>query len=129
MSTLVKLSAVAVIYICLSLILKTYRQEYVLFLRICTVGVMVLIASDFLAECIAQLTSVISIFNIEQSHIALLLKTVGIALISDFVCDTLKDSGENSLAGVVALVSKLIILSFSLPLITALTAFCLKIME
>lgn len=129
MTVLLKTAAVAAIYITFSLILKSYRPEYVFFLRVCAVGIIIMIAAEGISDYVSELLAVISVFNIDSSHISLLLKAVGIALLSDFICDTLKDSGENSLAGVVSVSAKLIILSFTLPMISGLVAFCLKIME
>ncbi len=129
MSVLFKIAAIAFVYICLSTILKSQRPEYVFLIRICSVVLIFLIIVDDIAEFITNMLSAFSVFNISSAHISLLLKVVGISVVTDFVCDSLKDSGENSLSSVVSLSSKFMILYMTLPLINGLIIFCLQLVE
>ncbi|MCH5191850.1 MAG: hypothetical protein J1F23_06750 [Oscillospiraceae bacterium] len=129
MSVLIKASVIALIFACFSVILKSNRPEYVFILRIGTVAAIFFLMLDDISSFITNMLTAFSAFNIDSVHIALLLKSVGIAIITDFICDTLKDSGETSIAGVVALSAKFIILFMALPMINALIIFCLKFVE
>ena len=129
MSVLIKASVIAMIFVCFSVILKSYRPEYVFILRICTVASIFLLMLDDISSFITNMLTAFSAFNISSVHIKLLLKSVGIAVITDFICDTLKDSGETSVAGVVALSAKFLILFMALPMINSLIIFCLKFVE
>lgn len=129
MSVLIKIVAISFVYVCLSSILKNQRPEYVFLLRICTVIFVFLFIVNDIADFITNTLSVFSAFNINSAHISLLLKVVGISIVTDFVCDTLKDSGENSLSSVVSVSSKFMILYMSLPLINGLIIFCLQLVE
>ena len=129
MSVLIKASVIAMIFVCFSVILKSYRPEYVFILRICAVASIFLLMLDDISSFITNMLTAFSAFNISSVHIKLLLKSVGIAVITDFICDTLKDSGETSVAGVVALSAKFLILFMALPMINSLIIFCLKFVE
>ena len=129
MSVLIKIGAVAIVYVCLATILKNLRPEYVFFIRICAVVLIFLFIIDEISEFIINILSAFSAFNISSAHISLLLKVVGISIVTDFLCDTLKDSGENSLSNVVSISSKFMILYLSLPLINGLIIFCLELIE
>lgn len=129
MSVLIKIAAISFVYVCLSSILKNQRPEYVFLLRICTILFVFLFIVNDIADFITNTLSVFSAFNINSAHISLLLKVVGISIVTDFVCDTLKDSGENSLSSVVSVSSKFMILYMSLPLINGLIVFCLQLVE
>ena len=129
MSVLIKIAAISFVYVCLSSILKNQRPEYVFLLRICTIIFVFLFIVNDIADFITNTLSVFSAFNINSAHISLLLKVVGISIVTDFVCDTLKDSGENSLSSVVSVSSKFMILYMSLPLINGLIVFCLQLVE
>ena len=129
MSILFKIAAVAFVYVCLSTILKTQRPEYVFLIRICAVVLIFLFVVDDIADFISNIISAFSAFNINSSHISLLLKVVGISVVTDFVCDSLKDSGESSLANVVSISSKFMIIYLSLPMLNGLIIFCLKLVE
>ncbi len=129
MSILFKIAAVAFVYVCVSTILKSQRPEYVFLVRICTVVIIFLLIVDDIASFITNILSSFSAFNINSAHISLLLKVVGISIVTDFVCDSLKDSGESSLSNVVSISAKFMILYMSLPLINGLIIFCLQLVE
>lgn len=129
MNVLIKIAAIAFVYICLSMVLKSQRPEYVFLVRICAVVLIFLIIVDDIADFITNILSAFSAFNISSAHISLLLKVVGISVLTDFVCDSLKDSGESSLASVVSIASRFMILYMALPLINGLIIFCLQLVE
>lgn len=129
MSIFLKIGIIALIYVCFSVILKSYRPEYVFLMRISTVILIFLLLTEDLSSLISNILSVFSVFNIETAHINLLLKVTGIAIVTDFICDTLVDSGEKSLAGVVSVSSKFLIIYLALPVLNGLILFCLKFVE
>ncbi len=129
MSIFLKISAIALIYVCLSIFLKSYRPEYVFLMRLCTVILIFLFLCEDLSVFISNILAAFSVFNIETEHINLLLKVTGIAIITDFICDTLTDSGEKSLAGIVSVSSKFLIIYLALPVLNGLIIFCLKFVE
>lgn len=129
MNVFLKIGIIALVYVCFSVILKSYRPEFVFLMRICTVIIIFLLVTDDLASFISNILSVFSVFNIESEHINLLLKVTGIAIVTDFVCDTLIDSGEKSLAGVLSVASKFLIIYLALPVLNGLILFCLKFVE
>ncbi|MBQ3524225.1 MAG: hypothetical protein IJA43_07230 [Clostridia bacterium] len=112
-----------------SVILKSYRPEYVFLMRIFVVVLIFTLLIDDIAGFISNILSVFSVFNINIEHINLLLKVTGIAIITDFICDTLIDSGEKSLAGVVSISSKFLIIFLALPILNGLILFCIKFVE
>ncbi len=124
-----KIGIIALIHLCFSVILKSYRPEYVLLMRVCTVILIFALLIDDIAGFISNILSVFSVFNIKTEHINLLLKVTGIAIITDFICDTLIDSGEKSLAGVISISSKFLIIFLSLPILNGLILFCMKFVE
>ena len=129
MSTFLKIGIIALIYLFISVILKSYRPEYVFLLRVFAVVLVFATLVDDIARFISNILSIFTVFNIESEHINLLLKITGIAIITDFICDTLIDSGEKSLAGVVAISSKFLIMFLSLPILNGLILFCIKFVE
>lgn len=129
MNVLFKIVAVAFVYICLSTILKTQRPEYVFLVRICAVVLIFLFIVEDIADFITNILSAFSAFNISSAHISLLLKVVGISVVTDFICDNLKDSGESSLSNVVSISSKFMILYMTLPVLNGLIIFCLQLVE
>ncbi len=129
MNILIKIVVTAVLFLLFSVILKANRPEYVFLLRIFSVALIFYFALEYVTKFITSYTTIFSAFDIDSSHITLLIKIVGIALISDFVSDTLKDSGETAMANTVTTLSKFIILVFTMPVLNGIIVFCLKFIE
>lgn len=129
MNIVIKIGLIALVYILLSVVLKPYRPEYIFLLRICSVALIFVFIADDVSEFIGKILTVFTIFNIEPIHVKLLTKVVGITIITDFVCDNLIDQGEKTIADVVAVSSKFIILLLAMPMLNGLIVFCLKFVE
>lgn len=129
MNIFLKIGFVALIYLCFSVILKSYRPEYVLLMRIFAVVLIFSLLIDDISAFISNVLSIFSVFNIKSEHIKLLLKVTGVGIVTDFICDTLIDAGEKSLAGIVSMSSKFLIIILSLPILNGLIVFCMKFVE
>ena len=129
MNIIVKIAILIFTYIIFSSILKSYRPEYIFLLRIVTVLLILIFSVDYLTEFITSYFTIFSIFNIDSAHISLLIKVVGIAILSDIISDNLKDTGEQSLSNIVILVSKFIILFLTLPIFNGIIIFCMKFID
>lgn len=129
MNIIVKIAVLIFTYIIFSSILKSYRPEYIFLLRIATVLLILIFSVDYLTEFITSYFTIFSIFNIDSAHISLLIKVVGIAILSDIISDNLKDTGEQSLSNIVILVSKFIILFLTLPIFNGIIIFCMKFID
>ena len=129
MTILIKISAVAIVFIFLSLLLKNNSNEYVFFLRIAVIVIIFLAISDSLSEFIASVIYMFSALEIDSLHTKSLVKVAGIAIVSDFICDILKDNNENALARVVEISAKLFIIILSFPMMNSLVAFCVEIIN
>ena len=101
MNIIVKIAVLIFTYIIFSSILKSYRPEYIFLLRIATVLLILIFSVDYLTEFITSYLTIFSIFNIDSAHISLLIKVVGIAILSDVISDNLKDTCEHSLSNIV----------------------------
>ena len=58
--------------------------------------------------------------SLVSEHIGIVIKALGISIITEFAVDTCKSSGENSMANVVELGGKIAIVTVTLPLINKL---------
>lgn len=124
MSVLVKVSTVAIVYICCAIFIRQYRPEYVFLLRFSSIIVIFLLVISELETFVNDVNEVLEMINVSSSHLKLMIKVGFISLLTDFITDTLKESGDNSLSGVVSVVSKIIIISLSLPILKGLLIVC-----
>lgn len=113
---MIKLAVIVVISLLLIIFLKEVKREFALILTIaCAVILFTSVAEDFfnVFEKIYNLS--LGIGNV-NSYVSLMLKILGISLISQFVVDLCRDAGENALASQTEIASKVIILIMTLPL-------------
>lgn len=129
MNIFFKISLIAIVFVMLSVLLKSNRPEFVFLMRIFTVVMIFSLLLDDISVFVSNIMSTFLAISIESEHINLLLKVVGITIVTDFVCDTLIDSGEKTLSGVIGLSSKFLILYLALPIINGLVIFSLKLLE
>ena len=129
MTIILKLSAVTVVYLLLSSMLKEYRNEYVLLLRYSVSIIIIIVVADAVDDFIRNIFSIFDIFNIESAHISTLVKVAGISIVTDFIYDSLIDSGETSIARLVSFGSRLIIIGLSMPMLNSLIILCAEMLK
>lgn len=129
MNVLIKIAIVTVVYVISASVIKTYRPEYVFLLRFVTILVIIFYSIDYLAEFVSSCLTLLSSFKIESSHISLLVKIIGVAILTDIVSDNLKDNGELALSNTVILLSKFVILYMTIPIFNGIIVFCLKFID
>ena len=66
--------------------------------------------------------------KVSSNFINILLKITGISILTEFAVSICKDSGENAIASKIDLGGKIIILSFSIPIISALLETLLNLL-
>ena len=124
MTALIKLSAVAIVFICCSVFIRQYRPEYTMLLRFSAIIIIVFLLLGEAKPLLDEFNEIFSQFNISAKNLALLLKVGFVALLADFLIDTLKDAGDNSLAGIVAVAARIVIISFSVPVLKGIIIIC-----
>ena len=68
------------------------------------------------AQITQRLSELAAASGINTGYIAILLKVVGICLVTEFAANTCRDSGSSSLAGSVTLTGKILVTAAALPL-------------
>lgn len=124
MTVLIKIAAVTLVFICCAVFIRQYRPEYTMLLRFSAIIIIVFLLLDEAQPLLEEFNEIFNEFNISTNNLSLLLKVGLVALLSDFLIDTLKDSGDNSLAGIVAVASRIVIISFSLPVLKGIIMIC-----
>ncbi len=129
MIVLIKICAVSMVFLFLSLLLKNNANEFVFFMRIAVIVIVFSTIAEPLSEFVSSVIYMFSSIQIDSLHIKSLIKVAGIAIVSDFICDILKDNNENALSRVVEISAKLLILIISFPMMNSLVAFCIEIVN
>lgn len=107
------LSVVAVIMI---VTLRPKNGEIAIMLGVsCSVIILLSVFSQ-ISAVMDTVNNIIAVSDISTSYVAILLKVIGICLITEFAVNTCKDAGSQSLANNVSLAGKIMVTVTSLPL-------------
>ena len=104
----------------LSMTVKQYKKEYALLVALATVTVILFFTLDTLETAISQISLIT-----EKSGVAV-MKVVGVAYITQFGAEILRDGGEGAIALKVELAGKVFILGLTLPIVTEFLEVCVN---
>ena len=111
----------------LSLLLRQYRPEYALFLSLlCGVGILLWLMSELMPvfEKLGQLSS---LALGESGGTQILLKSLGICLVTQAAGDTCRDIGETAIAARLELAGRAAMLLLAMPLLGQLLTQALEL--
>lgn len=113
---MIKIAGVVIISLVLLVFLKGVSREIAIFVSIATAVIILSMVSSEMIEIADRLIDLSSEIINGNSYIKLLIKILGISLLSQFVSDLCRDCGENALASQSETVSKITILIMIFPL-------------
>lgn len=116
MTILIKVAAIAVAGTVLSLVIKKNSPEMALMLTISLALVALYLAFDTIKEVTQFITSLADMAQISPAVLTVVIKAVGISVVSKLSSDVCRDAGQTSVASGVELVGAFTALYISLPL-------------
>ena len=111
----------------LAIILKKNNAEHSIILTICASAILITYIAGAILEALGGIRDIFSQSGFDESYIALLLKCVGICFLTEFTCDTCKDAGQASLAGIVLFGGRISVLLMALPLFSELLGIVIRL--
>lgn len=125
---IIKIIGIALVALIIIILLKQYKPEFAIYVSLLTGVLILMLVMDKLTGIINLLKSLEYKTSINSTFIALLIKITGIAFLSEFAVSICKDSGEGAIASKIEIGSKIIIISMSIPIISALLEIILKVL-
>lgn len=125
---IVKIIGVGLIATIILAIIRTYKPELTIYVSIIAGAIIFSMVMDKLSAIIDLLTNLSKKSGINAQYVAILLKISGIAILSEFAVSVCKDLGEIAVATKIDLAGKIIIISISIPIISALLELLIKIL-
>ncbi len=126
---MIQLMGIALISAVLFVVIKKYSPEYIIFAEIGSVLLIFLYLYPYIKDIIDFYYEYADYGGIDDSYLKIVLKSVGIALLTQFSSDICKDSGQSALAGKIEFAGKLLIAVLALPVAKALIEVALKVTE
>lgn len=113
----------------LSISVKQYRKEFSVLIGAATSIAVLWGIADMLREVIDTFWSLTQKSGIEVKYFVIVIKVVGIAYITQFAAEILRDGGENASALKVELAGKVFILGLTLPILTSFLEVCINALD
>lgn len=106
----------AVVAVIMMVTLRPRNSEIALMLVIsCSIIILMMILSQ-VSSITQTVNQIIAVSGVSTSYIVILLKVIGICIITEFAVNTCKDAGSQTLASNVSLAGKIMITVTSLPM-------------
>ena len=133
MALILKGAGVAFIALIALLLLRETSGRFSVLIKIGTVVLLFALIIGELAvvfgELLGDIRDVISQDEFLNSSVSVMLKALGVALIGKICADVCKECGENGIAEGVEMLSGVVILSLSLPLLSKILGFASEMLK
>lgn len=110
----------------LTMTVRQYKSEYGILVALVTVTVILFLTLDTLSAAIEQITAITEKSGVDTRYITAVMKVVGVAYITQFGAEMLRDSGEGAIAMKVELAGKVFILGLTLPIVSEFLEVCVN---
>lgn len=102
-------------------LIKQYKPEYAPLSQLAAAAVLIFIIGDEIRDSLSAFSSLAGIGKISSEYVSVLIKVLGISLVTQVLSDMCRDSGNTSAATRLEFSGKVIIVAASLPVIKGFT--------
>lgn len=129
MSEIIKIAGVGFMGGMLALTVKKDRPEFALMISlVCAVMISFEVIKG-VGNVMAQIDRIITQCGVDIKYLGVSLKAVGIAYVSQFSAEILRDGGETAIASKVEMAGKVAILVITIPVLGNLLEMCIKVVQ
>ena len=120
MDTIIKATAIVLIALMLYLTLTKFEKDFSLLLTITVCCMVSISAMEYLSPVIRFFETLQDMASLDPELVKIILKSIGISLLSEMACMICVDSGNSALGKSLQLLATAVILWISIPLFTSL---------
>lgn len=125
---IIKIIGVGLTALILIIVIKQYKPEFSVYVSLIAGAIILYMVIGKLAGIVNILSNLTSKAGINSEFLTILLKITGIAILTEFAASICIDSGESAIASKIDMGGKIIIISISIPIITALLQLIISIL-
>lgn len=107
---------IAAVCLLLAVFLKSQNKMFALFVTLGGAVLIFLISSDAAFNVFDALSDIEDSAGYTGTYVTMMLKVLGISIVTQVVCDICRDNGESALASQTEIASKIMVLAMLLPL-------------
>lgn len=126
---MIKLTLAIVVFLVLIVLLKQTRPEYAYLTRVALVLCALVSVLYLVNSVVLHLSSIIGLSEIQEDFLTVMLKVLGISIITEIAVSMCRDSGESALATVLEIAGKSAVIAMSLPIIKKLLEISIGFMK
>ena len=112
-----KIIGIALVSVIMAVLLKGYRPEISLAVSLTAMAVMFSIISPYLKTALGSFINLSEQIGLNMKYMAIIIKVIGIAYITQIAVEMCRDAGENALGTKVEICGKIVIIAMSMPVI------------
>ena len=101
-------------------LLKAYKPEYAVLSEVGCAAALFFLISGELENVTSFFTQTMAASGVELSFSGILLKVLGVALVTQFAADAARDNAQQALAQKIEFAGKVLILALALPVLKAI---------
>lgn len=116
MNSIFTIAGIGIVSTAFVIILKQYRPEFAFSAALAAGIILLFFSVSCFTEIIKTINNFIDISNAGKEKYEILIKCLGICMVTKIASETCKDCGENSIASKIDLAGKAVVLTFSMPL-------------
>ena len=124
---IVKIIGIGLVGTVSSLVVKQTKPAVSVGITIATVMVIFMYAISGLSYCIEVINVICEHLDIKSEHIGTVIKMIGVAYLAEFGAQVAKDAGENAISAKIELAGKVIIVTYSIPVLISLLNLLISI--
>ncbi len=129
MSDIIKIAGIGFMGGMLALTVKKDKPEFALLISlVCAVMISFEVIKG-VGNVMAQIDKIITQCGIDIKYLSVSIKAMGIAYVSQFAAEILRDGGEGAIASKVEMAGKVTILIITIPVLVAFLEMCLKVVQ
>lgn len=126
---MLKIAGVIVLQILVYTLLKQNRPEFAVISELVSLVVLIFMLGDEIRDAIGAFSFLFEETGIDSEYIIVLIKVLGISLVTQFTSDMCKDSGESALAAKVEFAGKILITAAGIPIIKGFAGFVAELVN
>ncbi len=114
---ILKIALTAVVSVLLYVLIKQLKPEYAPLTALAAAGIILVSLTENLLDATGTLEKMLVLSGLEKKNISLLIKSLGICVVTQFASDLCRENSASSIATAVELAGRLGMLMLSLPMI------------
>lgn len=126
---IIKILSIAIVLTVVYMIFKQHKPEYAIIIQVASFAVIGFMVLSYIGDLIETTKNIAELSNINVDFFVLLIKALGVAIITKFATEICKDGENSTLAYGVELGGKIVILSMCIPMIKAVAGLAVKIIK